>query len=55
MVNGVEVTAQIGVVHFYSSRLEVVLDLTDCIVGITRGAKSVGTVEKISLEYGFYD
>jgi hypothetical protein len=55
MINGVEVAAQIGVVHFDSSRLEIVLNLADCIVGITRGAKSMGTVEKICLEYGFYD
>jgi hypothetical protein len=55
MVDGIEVAAQIGIVYFHSSCLEVLLDLADCIVGITRGAKSVGTVKKISLEYGFYN
>jgi hypothetical protein len=55
MVYGVEVAAQIGIVHFYSSCLEVVLNLADGVMGITTGAESMGAIEKISLKYGFYD
>jgi hypothetical protein len=55
MVNGVEVTAQIGIVNFYSSSLEVVLYLADGVMGIAAGAETMGTVEKVSLEYGFYN